>query len=110
MSDAEDGGTLTGRVVSNKMDKTITVRSSARQAPAVRQVHPPLDQAARARREERVQEGDLVPSSECRPMSHKTWKLVRVVETRARRNEHGRPDHDPAQSYLSPPTTAARAR
>jgi len=42
--------TLTGRVVSNKMQKTIAVEIGAPgQAPAVRQVHPAHDQAARAR-------------------------------------------------------------
>jgi hypothetical protein len=39
--------TLTGRVVSNKMQKTVTVLDRAPgQARPLRQVHPPHDQAA----------------------------------------------------------------
>jgi small subunit ribosomal protein S17 len=39
--------TVEGRVVSNKMDKTVTVLVERQVKHAVRQVHPPLDQAAR---------------------------------------------------------------
>jgi len=74
--------TLTGRVVSNKMDKTITVMVE-------RQVQHPLYKKFIRRRsklhahDERNEcgEGDLVMIQECRPLSRtKSWTLVKVVE------------------------------
>jgi ribosomal protein S17 len=41
--------TVTGRVVSNKMDKTITVLVERRVAPGLRQVHDASIEGARAR-------------------------------------------------------------
>jgi small subunit ribosomal protein S17 len=77
--------TLTGRVVSNKMDKTITVVID-------RQVQHPLYEKIIRRRSKlhahdennECAEGDLVTIEECRPLSRtKSWRLVKVVEKAA---------------------------
>jgi len=78
--------TLTGRVVSDKMDKTITV--------AVERLikHPNYGKYVRRTtklkahdEQNECKEGDLVAIAPCRPLSrHKSWKLVRVVERGAR--------------------------
>jgi len=73
--------TVTGRVVSNKMDKTITVLIE-------RKVKHPLygkfirrSTKVHAHDEENVcNEGDNVVLQQCRPISRsKSWKLVKVV-------------------------------
>jgi small subunit ribosomal protein S17 len=73
---------ITGRVVSNKMDKTITVLIE-------RKVKHPLygkfirrSTKVHAHDEENIcNEGDTVIVSQCRPISKsKTWKLVKVVD------------------------------
>ncbi|HKS93444.1 MAG TPA: 30S ribosomal protein S17 [Gammaproteobacteria bacterium] len=73
--------TLTGRVVSNKMQKTITV--------VVERVvtHPEYGKILHRRtkikahdEENACQEGDTVEIAPCRPMSRdKAWKLVRIL-------------------------------
>jgi small subunit ribosomal protein S17 len=77
--------TLTGRVVSSKMDKTITVVID-------RQVQHPLYEKIIRRRSKlhahdennECAEGDLVTIEECRPLSRtKSWRLVKVVEKAA---------------------------
>lgn len=74
--------TLTGRVVSNKMDKTITVYVE-------RLVKHPLYGKYIRRstkllahdEENQCQEGDLVAIASCRPLSkRKAWRLVRILE------------------------------
>jgi small subunit ribosomal protein S17 len=71
--------TITGRVVSNKMDKTITV--------LVERVvkHPVYGKYTKmmAHDEQNVcQEGDVVAITSCRPLSkNKTFKLVQVLES-----------------------------
>lgn len=79
---AKTARSLTGRVVSNKMDKTITVAIE-------RTVQHPLYQKYIKRRTKlhahdennECGEGDLVMLEECRPLSKsKSWRLVRVVE------------------------------
>ena len=74
--------TTTGRVVSNKMDRTITVLVE-------RQVKHPLYGKYISRstklhahdENNECNEGDLVAISECRPISKtKSWRLVEVVE------------------------------
>lgn len=74
--------TLTGRVVSNKMDKTITVYVE-------RLVKHPLYGKYIKRstkllahdEENQAQEGDLVAITSCRPLSkRKAWTLVRILE------------------------------
>ena len=86
MSDNKDKAqrTIEGRVVSNKMQKTVTVLLE-------RQVQHPL-YGKIIRRSTKVhahdetgdcREGDVVRISECRPMSKtKNWRVVEVV-TRA---------------------------
>jgi small subunit ribosomal protein S17 len=73
---------LTGRVVSDKMDKTITV--------AVERLikHPTYGKYVRRTtklfahdEQNECKEGDVVAIAPCRPLSrHKSWKLVRVIE------------------------------
>lgn len=74
--------TLTGRVVSNKMDKSVTVKID-------RMVkHPVYGKYIRRSTKLHVhdennqcQEGDLVTIRQCRPISKtKSWTLVEVVE------------------------------
>ena len=74
--------TVTGRVVSNKMDKTITVVIE-------RQVRHPLYGKFIRRRTKLhahdenndCSEGDLVMIQECRPLSRtKSWRLLKVLE------------------------------
>ncbi len=76
---------VTGRVVSSKMDKTITVRVE-------RLVKHPL-YGKFIRRSTKLhahdennecREGDIVSIEQCRPLSKtKTWRLVKVVERAA---------------------------
>jgi small subunit ribosomal protein S17 len=74
--------TVTGRVVSNKMDKTITVLVE-------RQVQHPIygkfvkkSSKLHAHDENNeCSEGDLVSISECRPLAKsKSWRLVKVID------------------------------
>ena len=73
--------TQTGRVLSNKMDKTVTVLLE-------RQVKHPLygkyikrSSKVHAHDEDNAcQEGDTVRIAECRPISrHKSWRVVEIV-------------------------------
>jgi small subunit ribosomal protein S17 len=78
---SKESRTVSGRVVSNKMDKTITVLLE-------RKVKHPL-YGKFIRRSTKVHahdeanecnEGDMVVVEQCRPVSKsKTWRLVRVV-------------------------------
>ncbi len=73
--------TITGRVVSNKMDKSATVLVE-RKVP-----HPLYGKYIRRStklhihdEQNECQEGDLVTIKECRPMSKtKSWTLVKVI-------------------------------
>ena len=73
---------VNGRVVSSKMDKTITVVIE-RKVP-----HPLYQKYVRRRTKLHAHdennecgEGDLVVIEECRPISkNKSWRLVKVVE------------------------------
>ena len=79
---ASSNRTLQGRVVSDKMDKTVTVLVE-------RQVQHPI-YGKFIRRSTKVhahdennecRAGDMVVVEQCRPLSKtKTWRLVRVVE------------------------------
>ena len=81
------GSAVTGKVISNKMQKTITV--------AVERLvkHPMYGKYIRRTttlkahdENNECREGDVVTIEECRPLSrHKNWRLVRVV-TRAEQN------------------------
>ncbi len=80
--DAHTARSLSGRVVSSKMNKTITVEIE-RRVP-----HPLYGKFIRRRTKLHAhdenndcQEGDLVLIEECRPLSKtKSWKLVKVLE------------------------------
>lgn len=73
---------LTGRVASNKMDKSLRVEIQRRYR------HPIYGKIIRGRtvcyvhdENNEAQEGDLVEIVECRPRSKtKRWELVRVVK------------------------------
>ena len=77
--------TLTGKVVSDKMDKTIVVKSERK----VR--HPLYGKYVRRSTKYHVHDenneckmGDVVTIKECRPMSKtKSWTLVRVISSAA---------------------------
>ncbi|MHB8716740.1 MAG: 30S ribosomal protein S17, partial [Sulfuricaulis sp.] len=72
----------TGRVISNKMNKTITVQVDRR----IR--HPHYGKIVTRRTKmhahdeaNECQQGDLVQIEECRPLSKtKAWRLVKVLE------------------------------
>lgn len=77
--------TLVGKVVSNKMDRTIVVLVE-------RQVQHPMYKKYIRRSKKfhahdeanSCQEGDQVMIEECRPISKtKTWRLVKIVERAA---------------------------
>ncbi|HXF06973.1 MAG TPA: 30S ribosomal protein S17 [Candidatus Acidoferrales bacterium] len=76
--------TLVGRVVSDKMDKTITVAIERRIKHPLYGKYVTRTSKLHAHDEENVcQEGDLVRVAESRPISKsKTWRLVEVVERR----------------------------
>jgi len=73
---------ITGRVISSKMDKTVTVQIE-------RKVSHPLYQKY-VRRSTRISahdeknecnEGDLVMIEQCRPLSkNKSWRLIKVLD------------------------------
>ena len=85
-AEARGARTLTGRVVSNKMQKTIAVEIER----LVR--HPAYGKYIRRTTKLLAhdengssQEGDLVVITPCRPMSrHKSWRLLEIVEKAAR--------------------------
>ncbi len=73
---------LIGRVISNKMDKTITVKVE-------RKVKHPLygkfmrrsTKLAAHDEMNECQEGDVVAIEECRPLSkNKSWRLQKIIE------------------------------
>ncbi|EIC30972.1 MULTISPECIES: 30S ribosomal protein S17 [Methylomicrobium] len=75
--------TITGRVVSNKMDKTITVLVERVVKHPVYGKYVKRSTKMMAHDENNVcQEGDVVSITSCRPLSrHKTFKLVEVLES-----------------------------
>jgi len=74
--------TLVGRVVSNKMDKTVTVRVERRVKHPVYGKYVVRTTKYHAHDEtNQVNEGDLVEIAETRPVSKtKTWTVKRVVQ------------------------------
>ncbi len=82
MSEQATNRTLTGRVVSNKMDKTITVLVERRVK------HPRYGKFIRRSTKVHAHDeqnqcriGDTVTVEQCRPLSKsKSWRLVRVDE------------------------------
>ena len=82
MAEAKTRRTLTGRVVSDKMQKTVTVLIERRVT------HPLYGKVmTRSKRYHahdengEFHEGDLVTIEECRPISRsKAWRVVRLIE------------------------------
>ena len=74
--------TLIGRVVSNKMDKTVTVRVERRVKHPVYGKYVVRSTKYHAHDESnQVNQGDLVEIAETRPISKtKTWTVKRVVQ------------------------------
>jgi|HigsolmetaAR201D_1030396.scaffolds.fasta_scaffold05610_10 small subunit ribosomal protein S17 len=95
--EANKGKTLTGKVVSNKMQKTIAV--------AVERYVPHPQYGKYMRRTTKLlahdennesREGDIVAIQECRPLSRrKSWRLVKIVsrapQTRAQQTDGATP-------------------
>jgi len=78
----ESNRTLTGRVSSNKMDKSITVVVERKVKHPIygKYVRRPTKVHAHDEQNE-CNIGDTVTVEQCRPISKsKTWRLVRVVE------------------------------
>ena len=83
--------TLTGKVVSNKMQKTIAV-AIERYVP-----HPTYGKYQRRTTQllahdenNESREGDVVAIEECRPLSrHKSWRLVKVLSRALQAGEAG---------------------
>jgi len=74
--------TLTGRVVSNRMDKTISVRIDRKvQHPIYKKYVRRSTKLLAHDENNECREGDIVSIEECRPLSrHKAWRLQRIVE------------------------------
>jgi len=74
--------TLIGRVVSNKMDKTVTVLVERKVKHPVYGKYVTKSTKLHAHDESNgINEGDLVEIAETRPMSRtKTWAVLRVVQ------------------------------
>lgn len=82
MSEAKMVRTLTGRVVSDKMDKTVTVLVERKVK------HPLLGKVMRRSKKyhahdenNEFHDGDLVFIEECRPLAKtKAWRVTKLVE------------------------------
>lgn len=74
--------TITGRVVSDKMDKTITVMVERKvKHPLYGKVIKRSTKLHAHDENNECNQGDIVTISQCRPLSKsKTWTLVEVVE------------------------------
>lgn len=86
MAEAESNvRTATGKVVSDKMDKTITVVVERRVKHPIYGKYITRSSKIHAHDpENQCKTGDLVTVAECRPISKsKTWALLRVVESAA---------------------------
>jgi small subunit ribosomal protein S17 len=89
-NDVKAAKTLTGRVVSTKMQKTISV--------LIQRYVPHATYGKYQRRTTQLlahdennesRAGDLVTIEQCRPMSrHKSWRLVKVVERAPQADQH----------------------
>lgn len=78
--------TVTGRVVSDKMDKTVTVLVERKVKHPLYNKYVRRSTKLHAHDENNeCHEGDLVTIEQCRPMSKsKSWRLVKVVEQATR--------------------------
>ncbi len=82
MSEQTRSRSLTGRVVSNKMDKTVSVMVERQVKHPLYKKYIRLSTKLLAHDEaNECGEGDMVTIEECRPLSkHKSWRLLKVVE------------------------------
>jgi small subunit ribosomal protein S17 len=72
---------LTGRVTSNKMQKTVTVLIERKVKHPLYGKYVTRSTKYHAHTEDALNEGDLVEIKECRPISKtKTWTVVRLVQ------------------------------
>jgi small subunit ribosomal protein S17 len=74
--------TLVGRVVSDKMQKTVTVRVERRvKDPMMGKIITRSKKYHAHSETNEFKEGDLVEIAECRPLSRtKSWRVTRLVE------------------------------
>ena len=73
--------TLTGRVTSNKMTKTVTVLIERKVKHPLYGKYVTRSTKYHAHTEDALNEGDTVEIKECRPLSRtKTWTVVRLVQ------------------------------
>jgi small subunit ribosomal protein S17 len=81
-ADSKSRRRLTGRVVSDKMDKTVTVLVERKVKHALYGKYVSRSQKYHAHDEKNeYRPGDLVTIEECRPLSStKSWMVVRLVE------------------------------
>jgi len=81
MSTDKNRRSLSGRVVSNKMDKTISVLVERRiQHPLYKKFIRRSTKLLAHDENNECNEGDTVVIEECRPLSkNKSWRLVKVV-------------------------------
>jgi small subunit ribosomal protein S17 len=79
---AEVTRTVTGRVVSNKMDKTVTVLIERKVKHPIYGKYIRRSSKLHVHDEQNAcQEGDLVSIEQCRPVSKtKAWRLVGIIE------------------------------
>ncbi|RKQ95893.1 SSU ribosomal protein S17P [Kushneria sinocarnis] len=82
MAEAKNTRRLTGRVVSDRMEKSIVVLIERREPhPLYGKI---MKRSTRLHAHDETNQahvGDMVSIEECRPISkHKAWKLVEVVE------------------------------
>jgi len=82
MSEQKRSRSLTGRVVSNKMDKTVAVMVERQVKHPLYKKYIRLSTRLLAHDEaNECGEGDMVTIEECRPLSkRKSWRLLKVVD------------------------------
>jgi len=82
MSEAKNTRVLTGRVVSDKMDKTVTVLVERRVThPLIGKIITRSKKYHAHDEKNEFHEGDLVAIEETRPLSRtKTWKVAKLIE------------------------------
>jgi small subunit ribosomal protein S17 len=82
MSEAANKRTLTGRVVSDKMKKTVTVLVERRvKHPLYGKIITSSKKYHAHDEKSEVHEGDLVTIEECRPLAKtKAWRVVKLME------------------------------
>ena len=82
MTEQKNQRKLVGRVTSNKMQKTVTVRVERRVKDPMMGKTITLSKKIHAHAEtSEFKEGDLVEIAECRPISRtKSWRVTRLVE------------------------------